>query len=131
MEHTPGGEVLVYKTADGRAQVEVRLDQETVWLTQDQMSALFGRERSVITKHIRNVFREGELESGAVCANFAHTANDGKTYQVDHYNLDVIISIGYRAVSYTHLDVYKRQGHLPPPGSGSSHRFPGKEDGGR
>jgi prophage maintenance system killer protein len=99
MENTPGGEVLVYKTADGRAQVEVRLDQETVWLTQDQMSALFGRERSVITKHIRNVFREGELESGAVCANFAHTANDGKTYQVDHYNLDVIISIGYRVKS--------------------------------
>lgn len=61
MEKTPGGEVLVYKTADGRAQVEVRLDQGTVWLTQDQMSRLFDRERSVISRHVRNVFQENEL----------------------------------------------------------------------
>ncbi|WP_249325005.1 virulence RhuM family protein [Vreelandella boliviensis] len=63
------------------------------------MCELFGRERSVITKHIRNVFKEGELERNSVCANFAHTAEDGKTYQVDHFNLDVIISVGYRVKS--------------------------------
>ncbi|MEH6356682.1 MAG: RhuM family protein [Marinobacter sp.] len=63
------------------------------------MCDLFGRERSVITKHIRNVFQEGELERDSVCAKFAHTAEDGKTYQVDHVNLDVIISAGYRVKS--------------------------------
>jgi prophage maintenance system killer protein len=94
-----GGEILLYETPDGEVRVDVRLDHETVWLTQDQMSQLFGRERSVITKHVRNVFREGELAAGAVSAKFAHTAADGKTYQVDHYNLDVIISVGYRVKS--------------------------------
>jgi hypothetical protein len=81
--------------------VEVRLDarRDTVWLRQEQMGQLFGRERSVITKHLRNVFAEGELEAGSVCAKFAHTAADGKTYQVEHYNLDVIISVGYRVKS--------------------------------
>ena len=79
--------------------MDVRLEQDTVWLTQEQLSQLFGRERSVITKHVRNVFREGELDPVSVCANFAHTAADGKTYQVDHYNLDVIISVGYRVNS--------------------------------
>ena len=95
----PGGEVALYEAPDGEVQVDVRLDHETVWLTQEQMGQLFGRERSVITKHVRNVFREGELEAGSVCANFAHTAEDGKTYQVEHYNLDVIISVGYRVKS--------------------------------
>ena len=94
-----GGEVLLYEAPDGQVQVDVRLDHDTVWLTQDQLSQLFGRERSVITKHVRNVFREGELDSSSVCAKFAHTAADGKTYQVDHYNLDVIISVGYRVKS--------------------------------
>ncbi|WP_299018329.1 virulence protein RhuM/Fic/DOC family protein [uncultured Tepidimonas sp.] len=95
----PRGEVLLYESGDGSVQVNVRLDRESVWLTQEQMSALFHRERSVITKHIRNVFAEGELEREAVCAKFAHTAADGKTYQVEYYNLDVIISVGYRVKS--------------------------------
>ncbi len=95
----PRGEVVVYEAPDGSTRVDVRLDRETVWLTQEQMARLFGRERSVITKHIRNVFREGELERNSVCANFAHTAADGKTYQVEFYNLDVIISVGYRVKS--------------------------------
>jgi len=95
----PRGEVLVYEAPDGAARVDVRLERDTVWLRQDQMSQLFGRERSVITKHVRNVFREGELDVEAVCAKFAHTADDGKTYQVDHFNLDVIISVGYRVKS--------------------------------
>ena len=79
--------------------VSVSIDKETVWLTQEQMGHLFERERSVITKHIRNVFAEGELARESVCAKFAHTATDGKTYQVDYYNLDVIISVGYRVKS--------------------------------
>lgn len=95
----PGGEIAVYQAADGTVRVEARLERDTVWLTQAQMAALFGRERSVITKHVRNVFREGELDPGSVCAKFAHTAADGKTYQVDAYNLDVIISVGYRVKS--------------------------------
>jgi hypothetical protein len=94
-----GGEIVVYATPDGEVRVEVRLERDTVWVTQEQMARLFGRERSVITKHVRNVFKEGELDAGAVCAKFAHTAADGKTYQVDHYNLDVIISVGYRVKS--------------------------------
>jgi prophage maintenance system killer protein len=77
----------------------VHLKDETVWLSQAQMQELFGRERTVITKHINNVFKEGELERNQVCAKFAHTAADGKTYQVAHYNLDVIISVGYRVKS--------------------------------
>ncbi|MGB9671247.1 MAG: RhuM family protein [Halothiobacillaceae bacterium] len=93
----PTTSIVIYET--GEARVEVRLDRETVWLTQEQMSQLFGRERSVITKHIRNAFAEGELEREAVCAKFAHTAADGKTYQVEYYNLDVIISVGYRVKS--------------------------------
>jgi prophage maintenance system killer protein len=94
-----GGEVVVYEAPDGEIRVDVRLERETVWLTQQQMADLFGRERSVITKHVRNVFKEGELEAGAGRAKFAHTAEDGKTYQVEYYNLDVIISVGYRVKS--------------------------------
>lgn len=89
--------IQIYQSENGA--VEVRLDDETVWLRQEQMALLFGRERSVVSKHLRNVFAEGELERHSVCANFAHTAADGKTYQVEHYNLDVIISVGYRVKS--------------------------------
>ncbi len=91
--------IAIYQTADGSIATEVRLQGETVWLTQAQLTQLFGRERSVITKHLRNVFAEGELEADSVCAKFAHTADDGKTYQVEHYSLDVIISVGYRVKS--------------------------------
>jgi prophage maintenance system killer protein len=92
-------DVILYNAEDGKVQLEVHLEKDTVWLTQDQMADLFGRERSVITKHLRNVFKEGELEETAVRAKFAHTAGDGKTYQVQCYNLDVIISVGYRVKS--------------------------------
>lgn len=95
----PGGEVVLYRSPDGTVELDVHLDGETVWLTQAQMAELFGRERSVIAKHVRNAFKEGELDAKSVCAKFAHTAADGKTYQVDHYNLDVIISVGYRVKS--------------------------------
>ena len=81
--------------------IEVKLDAEydTVWLSIDQMAQLFGRDKSVIGKHVRAVFKEGELQKDSVWAKFAYTASDGKTYQVDYYNLDVIISVGYRVKS--------------------------------
>lgn len=94
----PGGEVLLYEAPDGEVRVDVRLDHETVWLTQEQMGRLFGRERSVITKHVRNVFREGELEPEATCAKFAQVQTEGErtvTRKIDHYNLDVITYVGY------------------------------------
>ena len=77
-------QIQIFTSEDGQSHLEVTLEQETVWLSQAQMCELFGRERSVITKHIRNVFKEGELERNSVCAKFAHTAEDGKSYQVDH-----------------------------------------------
>lgn len=92
-------EIIIYDDPEIAVPVQVTLDGETVWLTQAQMAELFSRERSVITKHIRNVFRDGELEQKAVRAIFAHTAADGKIYQTEHYNLDVIISVGYRVKS--------------------------------
>jgi hypothetical protein len=98
-ESLPSSEIILYQTEDGGTRVQCRFENETVWLTQAQMADLFQRERSVITKHIRNVFEEGELVEEAVCANYARTAADGKTYQTAAYNLDVIISVGYRVKS--------------------------------
>ncbi len=92
-------DIVIYRSENGTASLEVRLDHETVWLTQDQMADLFGRERSVITKHLRNVFKEGELEKISVRAKYAHTAADDKEYQTQFYNLDAIISVGYRVNS--------------------------------
>jgi hypothetical protein len=100
MKPEPKSEIILYQTEDNRARIEVRLENETVWLTQAQLSELFQRERSVITKHIRNIFQEGELAEEAVCANYARTAADGKSYQTVYYNLDVIISVGYRVKSH-------------------------------
>jgi len=100
MSDEPKSQLLFYQAPDGRTRLEVRLQGETVWLTQAQMAELFQRERSVITKHIRNLFEEGELAENSVCANYAQTAADGKTYQTVYYNLDVIISVGYRVKSH-------------------------------
>ena len=94
--------VVVYETPDGEMRVDVRLDRETVWLTQRQMAELFGRDRSVVTKHIRNIFKEGELEPEATCAKFAQVQSEGGravSRKVEHFNLDVIISVGYRVNS--------------------------------
>lgn len=90
-------DIAIYESPGGV--VEVRLTGETVWLNQPQLARLFGRERSVIARHIKNVFIDNELEEKSVCAKFAQTAPDGKTYQVDHYSLDAIISVGYRVKS--------------------------------
>lgn len=90
------GEIIIYQTADGQTQLDVQLENETVWLTQSQMVELFGRDRSVITKHINNIFKEGELEEKSN-VHFLHIANSDKPVKI--YNLDVIISVGYRVKS--------------------------------
>lgn len=94
-----GGEFLFYETEDGLTRLDVRLSGETVWLSLSQMADLFNRDKSVVSRHIQNVFEEGELERESVVADFATTAADGKTYQVTYFNLDVIISVGYRVKS--------------------------------
>ena len=92
-------QIEIYQTPDHQTQVEVKFDHDTVWLNQKQLTALFDRERSVISKHISNIFKEKELEKNSVCAKIAHTAEDGKVYNIQYYNLNVIISIGYRVKS--------------------------------
>lgn len=94
------GEIIIYKTSQNEVELKVKLDNETVWLSLDQMAFLFDRDKSVISRHIRNIFDEKELTQNSVVANFATTATDGKTYHVDYYNLDVIISVGYRVKSH-------------------------------
>jgi hypothetical protein len=93
-------EFLLYQAEDGRTRVEVRFDGETAWLSLGQMAELFQRDKSVISRHVKNVFDEGELDRAAVVAESATTAADGKTYQVEYFNLDVIISVGYRVKSH-------------------------------
>jgi hypothetical protein len=83
-------EIVMYQTEDGLTKIETTFDNDTVWLSIDQMAELFQRDKSTISRHIKNVFNEGELIRNSVVANFATTAADGKTYQVDYYNLDVI-----------------------------------------
>ncbi len=98
MQNSTENQIEIFTSKTGEVSVEVKLGQETIWLTQDQISDLFTKERSVITKHINNILKEGELDS-SVCANFAHTSSDRKIYQVNHYNLDMVISVGYRVNS--------------------------------
>lgn len=90
---------VIYATKDGQTQIDVTFDKETVWLSLDQMAELFQRDKSTISRHIKNIFLEGELDENSVVANFATTASDGKVYQVAYYNLDVVISVGYRVKS--------------------------------
>lgn len=91
--------ILMYTTEDGVTKVEVTFDNDTVWLSLDQIADLFQRNKSTISRHIKNIFLEGELSRNSVVANFATTGSDGKRYHVDFYNLDVIISVGYRVKS--------------------------------
>lgn len=91
--------IEIYQTATGDAKVEVRFDNDTVWLSLQQMADIFGRDKSVISRHLKKIFDTEELEQNSVVAKNATTATDGKTYQVDYYNLDVIISVGYRVNS--------------------------------
>ena len=92
--------IIMYTTEDGLTKIETTFEDDTVWLSIDQMAELFQRDKSTISRHIKNIFEEGELQRISVVANFATTAADGKTYNVDYYNLDVIISVGYRVKSH-------------------------------
>lgn len=92
-------EILIYQNQDGTIKIDVRLEDETVWLSQAQMADLFGKGRTTITEHIQNVFNEGELNEKSVVRKFRHTAGNGKSYDTNYYNLDVIISVGYRVKS--------------------------------
>ena len=96
---TSKSEIILYTTEDGSTKLQVHLEEDTVWLSQKQIAELFNKSRVTITQHINNVFKEGELEENAVCRNFRHTAEDGKTYDTRYFNLDVIISVGYRVKS--------------------------------
>lgn len=92
----PKGEIVIYRTSDRRVQLEVKFEKETVWLSQKQIAELFGTQRPAITKHLNNIFATKELDKKSVCSILEHTAADGKAYQTQFYNLDAIISVGYR-----------------------------------
>jgi len=100
MISTPKSQLILYQTEDGQTQIEVHLLDETVWLNQAQMSELFDKDKRTISEHIQNIFIERELSEDSVVRNFRTTASDGKKYQVSYYNLDVIISVGYRVTSH-------------------------------
>ena len=91
--------IAIYQSSNGETQIDVQIENQTIWLSLDQISSLFQKDKSTISRHIKNIFSSEELERESVVANFATTAKDGKTYQVDYYNLDMIISIGYRVNS--------------------------------
>ncbi len=93
-------EILIYQSQDGIIKIDVLFENETVWLNQNQLCTLFGKSKATISEHIKHIFEERELDEKAVVRNFRTTASDGKTYQVDYYNLDVIISVGYRVKSH-------------------------------
>lgn len=92
-------EILLYTTPNGKVKVEIYLQNETIWLTQQKIADLFGVDRTVVTKHLKNIFETNELDANSVSAKIAHTASDGKTYLTQFYNLDAIISVGYRVNS--------------------------------
>ena len=98
-------ELVIYESKDGNIKLDVNLENETVWLSLEQMTRLFGRDKSVISRHIKNIFAEGELDKDEVVANFATTTKHGaiddktQTHMIDYYNLDVAISVGYRVKS--------------------------------
>ncbi len=101
-------EFLLYTTPNGNVKVEIFLRDENIWLTQAKIGQLFGVDRTVVTKHLQNIFESAELKEATVCANFAHTADDGKIYNTKFYNLDAIISVGYRVNSAqaTHFRIW-------------------------
>ena len=99
MKEEPQNEIIIYQNTNGNIKIDVHLVDETVWLNQAQMAQLFNKGRTTVTEHIQNIFKEEELDENSVCRKFRHTAEDGKTYDTNYYNLDVIISVGYRVKS--------------------------------
>ena len=92
-------EIVIYRSSRGNVTLRADINKDTIWATQNQVAELFGIDRTVVTKHFRNIFKDKELEESSVCAKFAHTAGDGKTYTVQYYNLDAVLSVGYRVNS--------------------------------
>ena len=89
--------IVIYQTEDGQMQIDVRLENETVWLTQQQIAELFGTQRPAITKHLKNIYASEELDENSTCSILEHMGNEGKrTYSTKYYNLDAILSVGYR-----------------------------------
>jgi prophage maintenance system killer protein/prophage antirepressor-like protein len=99
MNESNQSEIIIYTSKDGRIELNVNLSDETVWLSLAQMATLFGRDKSVVSRHLTKIFKNNELDKDAVVANYATTASDGKSYHVDYYNLDAILSVGYRVNS--------------------------------
>ena len=106
MDNLQDNQLVIYKNENGEIQVNVQIRGETVWLTQEEISKLFNKDRTVITKHINKILAENELDN-SVCAKIAHTASDGKKYDIKHYNLDMIISVGYRVNSKRGIEFRK------------------------
>lgn len=108
MEEKDKSNIIIYQSADGQTHIEVRMDEDTVWLTQQQICELFDKSKSTISEHIKNVFEEGELQRDSVVRKIRTTAADGKSYETLYYNLDVIISVGYRVKSIqgTHFRIW-------------------------
>ncbi|NOQ28258.1 MAG: cell filamentation protein Fic [Bacteroidales bacterium] len=98
---------VIFQTENGKVNIDVYFQNETLWLTQKRISELFEKDRTVITKHLKNIFESGELIENSVCANFAHTAKDGKTYNTNYYNLRAITAIGYRVNSHRAIEFRK------------------------
>lgn len=96
--------IQIFQTADGEVQLKVALERESVWLSLDQMTRLFERDKSVVSRHIRAVFADEELERASVVAKNATTAADGKTYQVEYFNLGGVISVGYRVMKLSTIE---------------------------
>lgn len=96
----PGNQIIIYQTEDGKTKLEVKFEGKTAWLTQDEIAELFDKGRSTIAEHLQNIFREGELNKNSVCREFRRTGTDRKGYTVKYYNLEVVISIGYRVKSF-------------------------------
>ena len=95
-------EIIIYENQEGNIKIDVRLEDETVWLTQEQIAVMFGKGRSTITEHIGNVYSEGELEPNRTCRNFRQVRQEGERTverEIEHYNLDVIISVGYKRIN--------------------------------
>ena len=93
------GDIIIYQTDDGETQIDVKFEDETIWLTQAQLCELYQTSKANVSEHIKNIFSEGELDKDSVVRKFRTTADDGKTYNVTYYNLDMIISLGYRIKS--------------------------------
>ena len=100
---------LIYQNQEGDVKIDVHFQDETIWLSQAEMSVLFSKDKRTISEHISNIFKEGELDKNSVIRNFRTTATDGKEYQVEYYNLDVIISVGYQVKSQqVHREICSR-----------------------